>query len=115
MIPSRSFFCLRSKYGWIRSRKTRAQRYARRACMGLAQPEKTARVKKLNVRREVNLHLRHCTTNARCLEPVSVTDVNLPCIGVPANPNRVGKLCLESWESAESAGEHKVEETPQFA
>lgn len=50
-----------------------------------------------------------------CFEPAPGADDNLPCIGVAANANGVGKLCLESWESAESAGEHKVEKTPQLA
>lgn len=50
MISSRSFFCLRSKYGWIKSRRTRAQRYARRACMGLSRSQTETQEKEtLNV------------------------------------------------------------------
>lgn len=83
--------------------------------MGLAQPRRAIEDKDANCKRRVICIHDTYPTKDTCFEPAPVADDYLPCIGVAANPNGVGKLCLESWESTESAGEHKVEETPQFA
>ncbi len=40
---------------------------------------------------------------------------SLPCIGVAADPNGIGELCFESWESSKPAREDEIEKAPQLA
>ena len=121
----RSFFCLRSKYGWIRSRSTNAHRYARRACIGLWSTSIEGLVVNDITRvvrntwylvgmREYGSPKMEAKMNIkkRCV-CVSYTS-RLPCICVATNPDRVSEFCLKSWETTEPAGEYEVEETPQL-
>lgn len=114
MISSRSFFCLRSKYGWIRSRNTRAQRYARRACMGLSRPQAT-NTREYTASDKLIHHTAIVPLDIYVFTSAPTAAHNLPCIGVTANANGVGELCLKRWKSTESAGEDEVKQAPQLA
>lgn len=119
MISSRSFFCLLSKYGRIKSRRTRAQRKARRACMGLSRFQISKNKRRNHHRqtttaRPINIHKTNCNNNFN-FELVMAAPCSLPCISVAANPNGTGELSFESWESTESAREDEIKKAPQLA